>query len=101
MRYTVTRSVVRVVGRIWMPNVVAAMDYTLDGYAMDNARDEDGKLTRESVERWLDRNAGDFAEIIDFEGDLEDGTTHVDIPWADEDNEWTYNDCMFPAEVDA
>jgi hypothetical protein len=93
MRYTVTSSIVRVVGRIWMPSVVCAMDYTLSGYDIENARDEDGNITRDSVQGWLDKNAGDFAEIIDFEGDIEDGEVHVDIPWETEDGQFAYLDC--------
>jgi hypothetical protein len=94
-RYTVRVSRVRVVGRIWMPNTTAAMDYDLSGYDLENARDENGKLTRESIQGWLDKNAGDFQSVEDFEADLEDGDERILIPWVSEESEMTYNDCMF------
>ena len=42
----------------------------------------DGKITRESVQCWLDCHAGDFSEIIDFSASLEIGDETVEIPWA-------------------
>ena len=98
MRYTVVASVVRVIGTIWMPAATCAMDYTLSSGDLENARDDDGKLTRDSVELWLDTHAGDFQHIIDFEADLADGDVDVVIPWATEEGELTYIDCMFPPE---
>lgn len=100
MRYTVRTSIVMVVGRLWMPMVEGATRLTLTGYDVDNARDDEGNLTRESVQRWLDCHAGDFSEIIDFSASLEDdrNDTTVDIEWSDEDNEMTYYACMSPEE---
>ncbi|MBF9135275.1 hypothetical protein I0C86_41225 [Plantactinospora sp. S1510] len=98
MRYMVRTSVVRVIGRIWQPGHTAGQDITLTSSDVDNARDDNGKITRESVGLWLDSHAGDFAEIIDFEASVEDGDATIDIPWADEESEMTYNDCMCPAE---
>jgi hypothetical protein len=100
MRYTVVLSKVRVIGHIWQPGIgTCAMDYSLSDYDLENARDEDGNLTRDSVQDWLDKNAGDFQQVEDFEADLEDGDTSVLIPWADEESEMTYNDCMYPDDV--
>lgn len=92
MRYVVTQSVVRVVGHIWMPwGITCAQQYTLSGYDLENV----GEPTRENVDTWLSTHAGDFREILDFEASLEvDGET-VDIPWAQEESELTYNDCMY------
>lgn len=98
MRYTVTTSRVQVVGTIWMPAVVCAMDYTWSTYDVENARDDEGNLTRESVERWLILNSGDFQSIIDFRADLVDGKNDFVSDWSDEESEFTYNDCMYGDE---
>lgn len=94
MRYTVRKSIVRVVGRIWMPAVNASMTYTLRDYDVNNARDDDGQITRDSVDQWLACNAGDFQSIIDFEASIEDGDKTIDIPWATEDGESAYLDTL-------
>jgi hypothetical protein len=98
MRYTVRKSVVRVLGKLWMPNATAAQTYELSTYDVENARDDEGKITRESVQGWLDTHAGDFSSITDFEASVEDGDDTVDIPWADEANEVEFNGCMFGDE---
>lgn len=94
MRYTVRKSVVDVVGRIWMPGIVCAQRIELSAYDLDNARDDAGKLTRDSVLDWLGSHAGDFASIIDFQASLEDGDTTVDIPFATEEGETAWLDCQ-------
>lgn len=101
MKYLVRKSVVHVVGQIWMPGITAGQTYDLDSYALGNARDDEGKLTRESVQRWLDTHAGDFSSVTDFWASLEDdnGET-VEIPWQDEESEVTFNGCMFPEDDD-
>jgi hypothetical protein len=96
MRYVVQKSVVQVIGHIWMPAVTAAMEYQLSSYDVENARDENGLLTRESVSDWLARNAGDFQSVADFRADLADGDRDVVIEWSDEESELTYSDCMYP-----
>lgn len=98
MRYTVITSQVSVIGPIWQPGITAAMDYTLSAYDVENARDEQGNLTRESVEQWVALNSGDFQSITDFRANIADEDTNVVIEWANEENEFTYNDCMFPEE---
>jgi hypothetical protein len=93
MKYTVSKSVVQVLGRIWMPSIVAAMEYTLSPHHVETARSFTGRITRESVQGWLDTHAGDFAEVLDFKASIEvDGET-VEIDWADEESEWAYADC--------
>lgn len=93
MRYMVVTSRVEVVGRIWMPGVTAAMSYTLSGYDVENIRDDDGNITRDGVQRWLDTHAGDFASIEDFHADIADGDEDIVIPWESEDAEMTYFAC--------
>lgn len=79
-----------VLGKIWMPAIPAAQDYQLSDYDLRNI----GEFTRENVEDWLGSNAGDFQSITDFYA-VCGGT---EIPWADEENECAYNDCMYPSE---
>jgi hypothetical protein len=100
MKYTVTKSVVQVIGTIWLPTVTAALDYTLDGFDVENLKEgsESGEVTRESVQDWLDTHAGDFCEVTDFYASIEDGDETIEIPWQDEESELTYNDCMWGSE---
>jgi len=98
MRYTVRKSVVQVVGKLWMPMSTGATEYTLSGYDVENARDEDGKITRDSVDHWLALHSGDFSSIEDFRASIEDGDETTEIPWAKEESEYTFGDCMYPAE---
>ena len=93
MKYTVRKSIVMIVGKIWMPQITAGMTKELSQYDVDNCRDEDGKITRESVEDWLGTNAGDFSKVADFYASIEDGDTTVIIPWADEESESVWCDC--------
>lgn len=97
MKYTVRKSVVRYVGTIWQ-GLTCAQDKTLSPSEVENIRDEDGKITREGLEDWLGCHTGDFQSIDDFYGSIEDGDDTVEIEWASEDSELTYNDCMFPSE---
>jgi len=90
MRYMVERNFVRVVGRIWMPGVDAAYEYPLSAYDIENI----GEFTRESVEYWLALNTGDFQEVTDFYATVGD----AEIPWAYEESEFQFNDCMYPVE---
>lgn len=100
MRYTVRTSVVRVLGVIWMPMVPAAAEFTLTDSDVENARDDEGKITRESVSRWLDSHSGDFSEVTDFSASLEYGDDTIDIPWSDDNNEMEYSGLMYPCEDD-
>lgn len=98
MKYTVRMSVIDVLGTIWMPSGLAATRYTLSRSDVDNARDDDGAVTRESIALWLDSHAGDFSGVTDFSASLEDGDSTVDIPWADEASEMTFGDLMYPED---
>lgn len=81
MKYTVRRSVIDVVGKIWMPATKAGTELTLSPYDVENCRDNTGKITRESVQAWLDTHAGDFQCVEDFHASIEDGDETIDIPW--------------------
>ena len=96
-RYTVRKSYVDVVGKIWMPqHVTVAMRYPVSGYDMENMRDDDGQITRDSVEQWLMCHSGDFSSVEDFSASLEVGDDTIEFPWTHEESECTYADSMFP-----
>jgi hypothetical protein len=108
MRCTVRKSLVRVVGHIWMPNAVCSMVYTLRQYDIDNikvqAEYDTGSPTidRDAVEQWLATNSGDFRDILDFDASIEDGDQTIDIPFATEDGELAYYDTLAePDEVNS
>lgn len=82
---------VDVVGKIWMPMTTAAMRYELSDYDLENI----GEFTRENVEDWLGTHSGDFSSVADFSAVC----GNVEIPWESEENEMTFVDCMYPAEV--
>lgn len=91
-------SFINVLGKIWMPNTKAAQYITLRQSDIDNMTDENGDITRESVELWLGSHAGDFSSIIDFHADIETNKGNTVIEWENEENEYEYNDCMCPSE---
>jgi len=94
MKYMVTTSYIDVIGLIWMPAVQCSMRYTLTDYDIDICKDDEGKVTRESVDLWLSTHSGDFQGIDDWTASLEvDGET-VDFEWKDEESECTYIDTM-------
>jgi hypothetical protein len=90
MRYVVEKNFVQVIGKIWMPSVTCAMEYPLRPYDIENI----GELTRENVEFWLLKNAGDFQSIEDFRFSVGD----FDSGWRNEESEITYNDCVYGLE---
>lgn len=94
MKYMVRKSIVEVVGVIWMPACVCAQRIVLREYDIENMRDDDGKVTRESVELWLATHAGDFQSITDFHASIEDGEETIEIPWGSEEGEFQYCDCQ-------
>ncbi len=90
MKYLVRKSVVDVVGRIWMPQAVCSLRITMSQYDLDNARDDDGKITRDSLELWLMTHTGDFSQIIDWQASIEDGSETLEFPFSTEDGESQY-----------
>lgn len=94
MKYLVRKSIVRVVGKIWMPSIVCAREIEMSDYDLQNATDEDGNITRESLEDWLDCNIGDFYLILDFSASLEVLGNTVEIGWETEEGECAYFDAM-------
>lgn len=100
MKYLVKKSFIQVLGYIWMPNTLASYEYPLTASDVENAKDDEGKLTRESVESWLAFHSGDFRLIEDFSADLEDGETSVVFDWSKEENENIYNDLTYGDATD-
>lgn len=86
MRYTVRRSEVYVIGRIWTGQL-CAYTYQIPGNVPN-------LLTRERVADWLARNSGDFASIEDFAASIEDLASTIEIPWENEESILTFADCM-------
>lgn len=76
-----------------MPNALGATTYNLSGYDIENMRDDDGTITRDSVESWLDSHSGDFSSIVDFSVTI--GDNEFDSSWQSEESEMHFNDCMF------
>ena len=99
MQYLIQKSIVQIIGVIWMPAVTCAKELTLSPYDVDNARDHGGKITRESVAQWLTTHSGDFQSVADFSASIEDGEMTVEIPWSIEESEFAFNDCMYPCEA--
>lgn len=98
MRYTVRKSTVSILGNLWQPGITAGQRQELSIYDVENLIDDDGNITRASVEDWLTYHSGDFAKVIDFSASIEDGENTVEIGWSSEENEMRFNDCMCPSE---
>ena len=93
---TVHSSYIQVIGPIWMPPVVCAMEYHLGEYEIGNII----TLDREGVEIYLSTRSGDFQCIDDFYADLYDPVEKRDIviPWALEDSDMIFCDLMYGTE---
>jgi hypothetical protein len=92
MKYTVRKSIIQLVGKIWMPGIVCGQEKTLTAHDVENCRGDDGKITRESVEQWLTSHSGDLSSVIDFMASIADGEETIDIPWKTEEGEIQYID---------
>jgi len=94
--YTVHKSYIQVIGPIWMPPVVCAMQYDLGEYEVGNIQ----AFTRSGIEHYLSTHSGDFQCIDDFYADIYDPVDKRDyeIPWNDPESDIIFNDCMYPME---
>jgi hypothetical protein len=72
----------------------------MTSHDLENARNEAGELTQDSIEHWIMLHSGDFQEIIAWEADIEDGevTRLFCTPNWENDQEHTWVDCMSPVE---
>lgn len=91
MKITIERNWIEIIGTIWMPAATCAQRKELSRYDIENI----GEPTRENVEQWLTTHSGDFQSVQDFRAVI--GET--EIPWANEESEFTYNDCMYAEEA--
>jgi len=101
MQYTVTKSIVQIIGGIWWPmGALCATQLELTAHDLENARDLEGNLTRESVEQWVATHSGDFSSVKDFRADLHDDKTNSEVvfEWEREDSEVDFITCMFGEE---
>jgi hypothetical protein len=87
-KFVVERNWIELIGPIWMPVITCAQRKELRAYDIENIRDDEGDITRDSVERWLAMNSGDFQHVEDFAAYIE----NVTIPWKNEESEFIYND---------
>ena len=94
MKFTVERNWIDVIGRIWMPNTTAAYRQYVTRHDIDNMKDDNEEITRESLEHWIYLHFGDFSSIQDFHAVI--GEQEFD--WQDEESEFTFNSCMFSDE---
>ncbi len=95
MKYTITKQIIQVIGKLWMPGITAAASKTLSAYDLANIGNP---KSRRDVERWLVCNTGDFSCMLDFRADFDIDGEHIEHDWADEESELIYNDCMFGGE---
>lgn len=94
MRYLVRKSIIDVLGYIWMPHALCAQRIELSDYDVDNLAGEE-RPTREHVEQWLATHASEFSEIVDFRASLEIGNETVNLDFSEPENEWRWQDSMF------
>ena len=79
---------VQVLGGIWAPyGAECAMEYPVPPNLFPT-------LTREAVESYVHRIAGDFSSVTDFRMEVRGEV----IEWADEENEWKWCDAMYGSE---
>lgn len=101
MRYTVRKSLVWIVGHIWMPpDLICSQVLTLSQYDIETIKAQalhdtgSDAITCDAVRQWLTAHAGDFSSVIDFSASIEDGKDTVDIPWSTEAGEMQYHDTL-------
>jgi len=92
MKFTCNRDWIEIVGEIWWPmGLTCAQRIELRGYDIENMRDEDGNISRESIEDWVSSNSGDFSHVHDFCATIGEEV----FGWNNEESKLTYLDCMF------
>lgn len=90
---------VQYIGHIWQPGVgLCAQEQTFTVRPDGDAAGDDfsGPFTRDDVASHLALHAGDFQEVTDFRATLGTRERFDEMPWGDEESEWTFNDCMDP-----
>lgn len=102
MRYVVRKSIVRILGGIWWPyGATCAQLKELSAYDVENARDDEGKITRESLDRWVSLHSGDFSSVVDWSASIEDGDETLDFDWEKgEESECAYLDACSRGNIE-
>lgn len=86
---------VEITGGIWMPyGMKAATVHRLTDYDVENMQDDNGNITRESVDRWVGLNSGDFSSVDGWSAMVEG----MEFPFEDEEVELQFNHCMYGDE---
>lgn len=103
----VTSYHVRILGKLWMPGVTAASEFT---FRPGTGPFEEEADTENDFDANLRRHGGDFSAILDFEvtaiGTVacshgSHPTSEIVRPWEKgEESEFAWADCMYPAEGD-
>ena len=94
MRYVKVVSYINVLGYLWMPSACTAQSLSPSAYDIENMRNDDGTIDRQSISDWLDKNTGDFSQVLDFECSIAVGDGTIDYAWQTEDNGMKYADCI-------
>ena len=95
MRYTVTKSLIRVLGKIWMPSILAAQTKELNYFDIKDLLRGRETFNRDDILEWLYKNAGDFQQIVDFEADIElPNGENLIVEWLNEENSYKYYECV-------
>jgi hypothetical protein len=71
------------------------VEYPLTAHDLEQLRDEQGQITRDDIDCWVSTHAGDFQHVIDFSASIGD----EEYPWAEEESEGLYADCMWQEEA--
>jgi len=96
----VHKNYVNIIGRIWMPPVIGALDKHLSPSDIKSMVNEDGTITKEDVKDWVNKNSGDFQTVLDFEALIDDAPQGpLEIDWAKDESGAIWDNCMFGDEI--
>jgi len=103
MKYTVIKSIIRIVGLDWYGRTCAT-EIDLNRFEVANLEHSglgehlSKEQKREVIEVWLAKQSGYFQKILDFEADIELGDgCNVMVDWDDEEYYSEYLDCVYGA----
>jgi hypothetical protein len=105
------KSTLKILGKLWLPKITAALDVDLSPKEVKELPLV-SDITREDVEKLVDKHGRDFSEIIDFSAFIvketessekivpeKDGirilAVVIGVPFFSGENEEAYLDCMY------
>jgi hypothetical protein len=96
MKYTVVKSIIRLIGYGWYDQL-QCQELTIDSSELMDIEEkiEQKGDVKEGIKEWLEYNAGDFSETTDFMADLEFSSGNVIADWNDPVNERVFHDIQF------